>query len=144
MRSYGKLAGSLNEQIRAAEKEQADAGTEQSGMLTLQSENEKDKLSFPVEELLYIEAADNYVKIHFTGNEVLQHRVLRSSLKRREEMLATYSQVYRCHRAYMVNLNKLVHISGNAQGYKLHLAGIDEPIPVSRSLNRELAGKISR
>ena len=27
----------------------------------------------------------------------------------------------RCHRAYIVNINHIIHISGNAQGYRLNL-----------------------
>jgi DNA-binding LytR/AlgR family response regulator len=70
--------------------------------------------------------------------------MFRSTLKKMEGQLQAYPFFYRCHRAYIVNMNKVVHISGNAQGFKLHLAGLDDTIPVSRSLNEEIGEKLSK
>lgn len=61
-----------------------------------------------------------------------------------EENLAEFPEFYRCHRTYIVNLQKVKHISGNAQGYKLHLENIDTLIPVSRSLNEGIAAKFAK
>jgi DNA-binding LytR/AlgR family response regulator len=33
----------------------------------------------------------------------------------------------------MINIRKILSVTGNAQGFKLFLDGIPEPIPVSRS-----------
>ena len=90
--------------------------------------------------LLYAEAADNYVKVFYRGEQQL----IRSSLKQLEESFKGNQRIFRCHRAYLVNLDKVVHISGNAQGYKLHLDGVEQPIPVSRSLNGEIARLVTR
>jgi DNA-binding LytR/AlgR family response regulator len=46
--------------------------------------------------------------------------------------------IYRCHKSYLVNLAKVNHVSGNAQGYKLHLKDVEDQIPVSRKLNEEI------
>jgi DNA-binding LytR/AlgR family response regulator len=54
-----------------------------------------------------------------------------------------YNYFYRCHRSYLVNLNYIRHISGNATGYKLHLEGVNDLIPVSRNLNNEIIEKIN-
>jgi DNA-binding LytR/AlgR family response regulator len=59
-----------------------------------------------------------------------------------EEALAPYPQFFRCHRAYIVNLAAVEHVSGNAQGYKLHLKDVAELIPVSRNLNSVLSSKL--
>lgn len=61
--------------------------------------------------------------------------MLRSTLRRMEDALASWPQFFRCHRTYLVNLDKVAHVSGNAQGYRLHLEGLDDTIPVSRNLN---------
>ena len=55
-----------------------------------------------------------------------------------EKQLSDLPQFFRCHRTYLVNLDRVGHVSGNAQGYKLHLEGIDNLVPVSRSLNEEI------
>lgn len=91
-------------------------------------------------EFLYAEAADNYVKVFYQGEQ----KLIRSSLKQLEEELREHVRVFRCHRTYLVNLDKIVHISGNAQGYKLHIEGVEPVIPVSRSLNGEVARLVTR
>jgi hypothetical protein len=111
--------------------------------IELTGENTQDKLQLPIDDLLYIHAADNYVKIFYTLTGEVQSSILRSPLRKMEETLAAYPQFYRCHRTYLVNLEKVIHISGNAQGFKLHLHGTTDLIPVSRSLNAVIADKLA-
>ncbi|HVU59179.1 MAG TPA: LytTR family DNA-binding domain-containing protein [Puia sp.] len=91
-------------------------------------------------QFLYAEAADNYVKIFYTDDQQL----IRSTLRQLEEIFQGNERIFRCHRTYLVNLDKVVHISGNAQGYKLHLEGVSQIIPVSRSLNGQIASLVAR
>ncbi len=93
--------------------------------------------------VLYISAADNYIRLFYLENNALRNMLVRGTLKGAEEKLVFYTSFYRCHRSYLVNLNFIRHISGNATGYKLHLEGTDELIPVSRSLNNEISEKIN-
>ena len=93
--------------------------------------------------VMYIVAADNYIRVFYTENQVLKNVLVRGTLKGAEEKLGAFDNFYRCHRSYLVNLNYIRHISGNATGYKLHLDGTDELIPVSRSLNNEISEKIN-
>jgi hypothetical protein len=111
--------------------------------IELTGENMHDKLQLPIDSLQYMHAADNYVKIFYTTADGMQTSILRSPLKKMEETLSPYPQFYRCHRTYLVNLLKVVHISGNAQGFKLHLASTTDLIPVSRSLNTVIANKLA-
>jgi hypothetical protein len=91
-------------------------------------------------KFLYAEAADNYVKVFYTHEQQL----IRSTLRQLEETFQGNERIFRCHRTYLVNLDKVVHISGNAQGYKLHLEGVGQVIPVSRSLNGQIANLVTR
>jgi hypothetical protein len=95
-------------------------------------------------DLLYAEAADNYVKIFYREGDKTLSKIIRSSLKKLEADLRGQAGIYRCHRTYLVNLEKVVHISGNAQGYKLHLEGVEQAIPVSRNLSKEVASLVTR
>ncbi len=70
------------------------------------------------------------------------YSLVRSTLKRAEEILITHPNFFKCHRAFIVNLDKVVHVEGNAQGYKIKLDGYDELIPVSRNLNGEFSDKL--
>jgi hypothetical protein len=105
----------------------AEAATE----LVLVAENDKDRLILPAADLLYVESADNYSEIVFRRGDKLHKELIRGSLSRLEAQL-TVDFIVRCHRSYIVNLHQVSSVSGNAQGYKLHLQGLTEPIPVAR------------
>lgn len=99
--------------------------------LTLIAENEKDTLKVFQEDLFYIESNDNYSTVIFQKEEQILKELIRSSLIRLENQIPAES-IVRCHRSYIVNLDKVIKISGNAQGYKLHLKDSDFIVPVAR------------
>ncbi|MBR9920052.1 MAG: LytTR family transcriptional regulator [Bacteroidetes bacterium] len=84
------------------------------------------------EEIRYLSTADNYVEIHFIREEKPAKVLLRNSLKEIEKQLAG-SSLKRCHRSFMANFNHIEKVSGNAQGYQLHLRDVSQTIPLSRS-----------
>ncbi len=99
---------------------------------------------FNPDNIMLISAADNYIKIYFhQENGTIQSSLKRLTMKNAEDILcATDTRFFRCHRAYIVRLDKVEHIAGNAQGYKLQVPGIDFVVPVSRALNNIIADKI--
>ncbi|MBA9076052.1 MULTISPECIES: LytTR family DNA-binding domain-containing protein [Rufibacter] len=101
-------------------------------LLTLTAENDRDTFSLPLQDLLFIEADDNYCTVYFLDNGKPNKKLLRSSLSRLENQIAT-DKVVRCHRSYLVNLQQVTQVSGNAQGYKLHFEQIELAVPVARS-----------
>jgi LytTr DNA-binding domain len=111
-------------------------------LVELVGDTQQDKLVIPVSELLFIAASDNYVKITCLQNASLKNIMLRATLKKMEDILNAYPCFYRCHRTYIVNLGMVTQVSGNAQGYKLHVLHTTERVPVSRSLNKEISDKL--
>ncbi|GAB2782734.1 LytTR family DNA-binding domain-containing protein [Rhabdobacter roseus] len=108
--------------------------------LRLVAENGKDSLALLPEALLYIEAADNYCEVVFEQSGQLRRELVRSSLSRLETQIFS-DQLLRCHRSYLVNLGRVVKVTGNAQGYKLHLdAG--GAIPVARRYNGAIVDRL--
>ncbi|RYY24232.1 MAG: LytTR family transcriptional regulator [Chitinophagaceae bacterium] len=107
-------------------------------MITIRGDYQKEELSFPLQSLRYISAADNYIRVWYMDDDKLTSSMLRSSLKKVQETLSGHAQLFRCHRTYLVNLDAVVHVSGNAQGLKLILQDTEELIPVSRSLHSQL------
>ncbi|NTS39597.1 LytTR family transcriptional regulator [Flavisolibacter sp. BT320] len=110
--------------------------------IVLRGDNQKEEVSVQPQNLLYLSAADNYVTVHFLESGKPATQLLRGSLKKMEEQLAGQSAFFRCHRTYIVNLQQVHTVSGNAQGLKLHLDGQEEPIPVSRSLTDVVKEKL--
>ncbi len=100
--------------------------------VTLYAEGGGEKLVFEVSSFLYAESADNYIKVTVLENGAAKTAMVRQTLKHLEDLLHTNSKATRCHRSYVVNLAKVHHAEGNAQGLKLHIDGCEAVIPVSR------------
>ncbi len=99
--------------------------------LKLVAENEKDSIELSSESLYFIESSDNYSTIYFEKESKLQKELLRSSLTRLENQISS-KNIVRCHRSFIVNLDKVEKVTGNAQGYKLHLKSPELLVPVAR------------
>jgi len=134
LRRYTAGAAALSQQIDYQYKEHP-ASVVSIQQVTLSGDNQGEQLLLSPDQIRYLSAADNYVQVYFRENGALKNRMLRSTMKKMEDALAAYPNFFRCHRTYLVNLDHVQHVSGNAQGYRLHLEGVEEPVPVSRNLN---------
>lgn len=105
--------------------------------LCLISETKNEKIECDADDFLYAESRDNYAYICYLENGERKGTMLRSTLKRLEEQVSPF-WILRCHRSYIVNLQKVTSIEGNAQGYKLILGTIDMVIPISRSRHKNV------
>jgi hypothetical protein len=103
----------------------------ESEVIVITSDNDKEKLSVQAAELLYAVARENYVEI-VSFNGKLNRFLIRSSLSRIETALKSFPQLVRCHRSYIVNIEKIRKIEGNAQGLDITLKDMPLIIPVSR------------
>jgi DNA-binding LytR/AlgR family response regulator len=96
------------------------------------------RISVKTSDLLYLQAADNYVTIFYTTQQKQAKYMLRSSLKLIETDLKG-SPLIRCHRSYMVNFEKVKIIRRESDGLRLEL---DAPtlleIPVSKTYMNEV------
>ncbi len=101
------------------------------------------KLRIETDDLVCIQADDNYVQVYFLKEHKIQKEMIRYSLKKIESEILNNDVIVRCHKSYIVNLSKIKKISGNAQGYKLHTEELDFEIPVSRNLSKAILEKIS-
>lgn len=102
------------------------------------AENEKDNLTIEASDLVYIESQDNYSAFYFQKDGQLKKELLRGSLKRFESQISA-PYITRCHRRYVVNLGKVEHIKGNAQGYQITLNNNFTIIPVSRNYTSQIS-----
>jgi hypothetical protein len=107
-------------------------------ILTLTADNEKDTLKLTPTDLLFIESSDNYCTVYYLREGKLQKPLLRSSLSRMESQLTAQPRLVRCHRSFIVNLDQVERVTGNAQGYKLHLFDGQLEVPVARRYNETL------
>ena len=146
LRKFSQQAERIDEKLQRNLEAQGspvreiEAKTSQKLILYGDYQNEKIEV-FP-EDLSLISSASNYIKVFHLQKNTVVHSIIRSTLKKAEEALSPYPTFFKCHRAFIVNLDKVVHVEGNAQGYKIKIAGYDELIPVSRNLNNEFSDKL--
>lgn len=107
--------------------------------VTIYSDNTREKLSFTVDNLVYITSQGNYASFFFKTekNNFLKEKILRVTLSKIEKELEAYSKVIRCHKSYIVNTAFINDISGNARGYMLKSDILSFNIPVSRSFSKQ-------
>jgi hypothetical protein len=112
-------------------------------VLTLPTEA-GEPLVLGLNDLLFARAADNYVEVHHLRAGQPRRTVLRNSLKALGDALLPHGDRFlRCHKSHLVDLHKVQRVSGNAQGLRLHLAGVEEPIPVSRQLTATVRERLA-
>lgn len=105
--------------------------------LRINGEGEKPELEVQSENIIYCSAGGNYVDIFTWKNDELERTTIRSSLKNIMDQLPD-PPFYNCHRSYIVNMDHVESIKGNARNYELVLKISDISIPVSRSKGAEL------
>jgi len=103
------------------------------GMINFVDEKNELKLSVQTDQVLWLEAADNYVKIHYSNKGKIATFMIRNSLKIMEDRLSKTSLV-RCNRSTMVNFDKVKVLRKDKDGIFLGLDQENIPdIPVSKT-----------
>ncbi len=110
------------------------------GVIQLKNASGKTTFEIRKEQLVYITSANNYVEIFYINDkQVLAKMLLRQTLTEIENQLVRGDGLFcRCHKAFVVNKEKIISIRGNAKSYQLMLKESDKPIPVSRKKNDTL------
>lgn len=142
-RRFNRGANAIEEELAATVPVDALSDNKVQKVL-LKGDNQGEDYELGISSIRYITAADNYLRIVCMEGDKVNSIVLRSTLKKAEQMLKDHPVFLRCHRAYIVNLASVKHVSGNAQGFKLHLQNVSDVIPVSRTLNESLQGELKK
>ena len=108
------------------------------------SANEKNKIRINEEQLLFIESEGNYCSIYYFSGDKLKRSVLRTTLKKIENNLPQESCLFKTHRAYIINPDKVEKIKGNAQGYRLVFSHLSREAAVSRQFIGEFRKRMEK
>lgn len=103
--------------------------------ITVKSEDKT--LFINPEDVDYIEGAEGKVNIHFNGESFKADYTLNEL----EEKLKVYG-FYRCHRSYIINLQKVTEmITWSKNSYSIKIDGLENTfIPLSRNKVKEIQG----
>ncbi len=127
LRRNARLVAEANTRIGTAA-----AAASPAPRLTFVSDNGKERVEAELGEMLFLASEENYVAVHLQRGRLVRV-LLRGSLSRMEDDLGgRFPRLFRCHRAFLVNLDKVQKVAGNAQGLRLTLPDVPEPIPVAR------------
>lgn len=113
-------------------KEQKTKEQPEEERLRISSQLKKESLSFFPSQFIFAESDGNYVVFHLSESGTTRSVTIRNTISNVSQQLEHVSQIIRCHRAFLVNLDRIVEKTGNASGYKLKLDGSEKEIPVSR------------
>jgi DNA-binding LytR/AlgR family response regulator len=81
--------------------------------------------------VLNVKAEGNYLELFLSNGSKTLKRLTMKSL---ENILDSYPNCIKADRSYIVNISQIVSVTGNAEGYKLHLKNCSDIIPVSRNM----------
>lgn len=97
--------------------------------------DEKDELqlSLRLDNIYFLESAENYVNIYYRNKDNTERFTLRSTLKKQQEKLEKY-RFLRCHRSYLVNFDNILLLRKDKDGPYLDFGVENLPqIPVSKT-----------
>ncbi|MBK8808766.1 MAG: LytTR family transcriptional regulator [Bacteroidales bacterium] len=104
-----------------------------SAMLPIKDSSGVMRISVKAQDLLYFEAADNYVKVCYLKGQKINKTLIRNTLKNIETDLNDKNFI-RCHRSFVINFEKVKVIEKGKNGLQILLDHQDEIIiPVSKT-----------
>lgn len=113
--------------------------------ITLFDNNGVLKLSLRLSSLYYIESDDNYIMVWYTDSKgELKKYMLRCRLKTVEESFKGSSLV-RCHRKYIVNMDKVKVLRKEKDGYEMDLDNdLIPPISITKTYAENVLGILDK
>tara|TARA_R110002167_G_scaffold158880_6_gene354246 strand:- start:12497 stop:13375 length:879 start_codon:yes stop_codon:yes gene_type:complete len=111
--------------------------------LFIRTNVKNDDFQLPIASFLYAKAERNYAEIYLKADSGISKLLKRISISDLQSQLAIFPQIAKTHRSYLVNLQEVDSVSGNAQGYKLVLKDHSGVVPVSRNMIAQFESKMS-
>jgi DNA-binding LytR/AlgR family response regulator len=110
----------------------------QKPMIPLRDERGVLRLSLKRSDILYLQGSDNYVTVWYQSQNKITKFMLRNTLRTMEDELQQES-IIRCHRSYLVNIERVKLIRREKDGLQLELDSIPpSAVPVSRTYMNEV------
>ena len=132
-------SGEINQLI-----EDHQAGRMNNNKLVITSENENQKIETPASTLICFESEGNYVNTWYIEEGKIVRSLIRNTLKNIEPQIQEAGNLFKCHRAYIINLSYIEKVNGNSQGYRLQMKYLDKEIPVARNYSKSFREAIRK
>ena len=108
-------------------------------IINLMDNNGNLKLSVKLDNLYYIKAEDNYINVFYQRSGAIASYMLRCKMQTIADNCVDSSSLMRCHRSYIVNINKVSVLHNEADGFVIDFEreGLDS-IPVSKTYSAKV------
>ena len=120
-------ASALNLNLR--EKETLNAETK----IHLETEVKSESFLLDIQTFVFAKSQGNYLEVWINDETGIKPLLKRLKIKDLDNVLHVFPNIIRTHRSYLLNINYIENVNGNAQGYKIHIKNCKEIIPVSRN-----------
>lgn len=131
--NFYRLYTATQKQASELNKHLQDGKRSEPLLVSVKTQVKSDDFDLKIEAFLFARAEGNYVEIFSQTPEAIKKELKRITLTKLEGQLSSIPHVVRSHRAYLININNVHLVSGNAQGYQISFAGTNEQALVSRS-----------
>ena len=101
------------------------------------------QLKLAANNLIVMASEGNYIKVDHLVDMRAKSTLCRDTLKRFEPAIEN-STLFRCHRAFIINLSFVEKVKGNSQGYTLKIKHIATEIPVARRYTKLFKQRITQ
>ncbi|UOB16762.1 LytTR family DNA-binding domain-containing protein [Abyssalbus ytuae] len=117
----------------------------QNPVISIETKLKGDDFSLNPKTFLFAKSDGNYIEIYLKNEtSEIEKLVKRITIKELASQLHLFPFIMKTHRSYMVNLNEVENVTGNAQGYKLTIKNYKDTVPVSRNLIGQFERKIQQ
>ncbi len=106
--------------------------------INIVSDNKKDNIVLDLQKFICVRSEGNYANVFYFENDNVKKKLIRSTLLKISEQLIIFDSIKRCHRSYIVNLQNVDKVGGNARNYNFYIEKLDFTIPVSRSFPKSI------
>lgn len=127
----------INKRNQGNISQEINSNFSRSNVFRITVKTEDKKLFINPEDIDYIEGSEGKVNIHFNGESFKADYTLNEI----EEKLKVYG-FYRCHRSYIINLQKVTEmITWSKNSYSIKIDGLENTfVPLSRNKVKEIQG----
>lgn len=89
-------------------------------------------------DVVYVLSENVYQEFICIRNGEITKTLIRNTLSTIEKQLAEYQNFVRCHRSYIVNLDRVIEVQGNSKQQYFVTDGTKDKIPISRTQTQKI------
>lgn len=102
-------------------------------IIDFKAKNNSERFSTEIDNLYFIKSDGNYLEFHVNENNEFKTYILRDTLTNVEQQFENYDTLIRTHRSFIVNINNVRNVKGNARGYTIYFDKYENNAFISRS-----------